>query len=103
MRASELAVPVLPTEALTIPELGGDGIVQVVGVTFGQKITISSLPVGEQATEMLAISVRDDDGNPVMHGAGWDTFGTLYEQRFIELLQAARRVSGIEVAEVKKD
>lgn len=103
MRADEIVRPILPQESLMISELGGDGAVTVVGIRFGQKIALSALPASQQATGMLAMAVVDDDGGPLMSADDWDVFGSLHEDAFISLLQAARRVSGIEVAEAKKD
>lgn len=103
MRADEAARFVLPEERLTAPELGGDGVVLVRGVGFGRKVYLATeAPKHAAATLLVAESVLDEDGKPVMGAEAWDAFALQHEERFLELLSAAKRVSGFDGEAVKK-
>lgn len=104
MRADQAHAFVLPEETLTIPELGGDGVVRVRGIGFGRKVYLATEAPKFAAAAMLASeSVVDEDGFPLMSADAWDAFAAQHEERFLELLQAAKRVSGFDAADVKKD
>jgi hypothetical protein len=104
MRAKEVRSFVLPEETLTIPELGGDGVVKVRGIGFGRKMAIAvSEPAEDRAGLLLEAAVVDEDGEPVMDAEAWDAFAMFHEDRGFELLVAAKRVSGFNSADVKKD
>jgi len=92
----------LPQEQLTIPELGGDGVVLVRGIGFGQKLELIGVPPLRQSLELLAICVLDEDGLALNSADGWDAFAVLHEDQFGELIAAAKRVSGLDAGEVKK-
>lgn len=103
MRVNEVQRCALPERKITIPELGGDGVVTVRSVGFGEKIRIvTAVPPHRTACELVAGAVLDDDGLPVMSADEWDAFAAVHEDRFFELLTAAKDVTGLEVAEVKK-
>ncbi len=90
-------------EQLTIPELGGDGIVTVIGLGFGQKMIVGSDPrVALRASLLAAAAVVDDAGEPVMTAEAWDTFGVQHEAQYIKVLEVARRLSGFDSVAAKK-
>lgn len=93
----------LPEERLAIPELGGDGVVLVRSIGFGQKIQMSIAEPEARAGLMLQYAVKDEDGERLMSAAQWDRFGMEHEDAFLKLSEAARRVSGFDSASVKKD
>jgi hypothetical protein len=99
--ANQFALPA--SEQVTVPELGGDGIVTVHGLGFGKKIDIATDPRPEFRAALLAeATVLDDDGKPVLSAEAWDAFGQQHEEQFVQLLQVARRLSGFDTAAVKK-
>jgi hypothetical protein len=104
MRAEQTQRFALPaSEQLTIPELGGDGIVTVVGLGFGEKMAICRDPRETfRAALLTEAAVLDDDGNRVMSAEGWDAFGIQHEAQYIKLLEVVRRLSGFDAVAVKK-
>lgn len=104
MRAKDrITVASLSEERLTVPSLGGDGVVLIRSITFGQKIHASLAPVERQPCMLLAYSVRDEDGVALMSADEWDRYGLDFEGDFVTLLEAARRVSHMDVTDAKKD
>lgn len=104
MRAKDVAqFDALPSEQVTVPSLGGDGVVTVRGVGFGQKIQLSIAAPEMRAPLLLHYAVRDEAGAPLMSAEQWDLFGLKHEDDFLELASVARRVSAFDVAEAKKD
>lgn len=93
----------LPEERMTVPSLGGDGVVLIRSIGFGAKMFLSSLPHEKRAGAFLAFSVMDEAGAPLMPAEAWDVFGMAHEDDFIELSEAAARVSGLRGDEAKKD
>ena len=94
----------LPEEKLTVPELGGDGAVVVRGIGFGRKMFLATeAPKSDAASMLAADSVVDERGKQLMTAAEWDKFAMLHEEAFLNILAAAKRVSGFDSAEVKKD
>jgi len=104
MRAEQAQKFQLPApEQFTIPELGGDGVVTVVGLGFGEKMVICRDPRESLRAALLTeAAVRDDEGNPVMDAASWDAFGIAHEVQYIKLLEVVRRLSGFDSVAVKK-
>ena len=104
MRADQAQRFSLPTpEQVTVSELGGDGIVTVIGIGFGEKMRRASDRREHLRAALLAeAAVVDDDGNSVMDAESWDAFGVQYEDQFIKLLEVVRRLNGFDAAAVKK-
>ncbi len=104
MRAKDVAAfDALLSEQVTVPSLGGDGVVTVRGVGFGQKIQLSIAAPELRASLLLHYAVRDETGAPLMSAEQWDVFGLRHEDDFLQLASVARRVSAFDVAEAKKD
>jgi hypothetical protein len=104
MRARDRApIDALTEERITVPSLGGDGVVVVRSLTFGQKIQMSIADAERRPAMLLAYTVRDEDGVPLMTADEWDTFGLAHDMDFVELSAAAKRVSALDVADAKKD
>lgn len=93
----------LPEERMTIPSLGGDGVVIVRSIGFGAKMQIGLSDPEQRASLLLSHCVRDEDGRALLTAAQWDTFGMQHEDDFLTLSQVAARVSALGGDEAKKD
>lgn len=104
MRAKDVAVyDVLASESVTMPSLGGDGVVTVRGIGFGQKIQLSVAAPEMRAPLLLQYAVRDETGAQLMTAEQWDLFGLHHEDDFLELTSIARRVSAFDAEQAKKN
>lgn len=104
MRAKDVAAPLpFEEERMTVPSLGGDGVVVVRSLTFGEKIQMSVAPLEERPAMLLAYTVRDEDGRPLMTREQWDRWGLDNDMDFVALTETAKRVSSLDVAAAKKD
>lgn len=104
MRAKDrVTVESLAEERMTVPSLGGDGVVIVRPIGFGVKLQLALCGSELRAATVLAHSVRDEDGEPLGDVEWWDTWGLRNEDDFIELTKAACRVSAFDSADAKKD
>ena len=104
MRAKDrITVESLAEERMTVPSLGGDGVVVVRPIGFGVKLQLALCAPELRAATVLAHSVRDEDGEPIGDAAWWDGYGLRHEDDFLSLTMAARRVSAFDQADAKKD
>lgn len=105
MRADEVKNFAMLEEALVVPSLGGDGAITIKGISFGRKIQIATeTDQKDAATTLVSETVYDADGILLMPDIGsWDAFAVLHEMDFLNILMAARRVSGFDAETVKKD
>ena len=104
MRRSDLKSFSLAQEAVVVPELGGDGAVLVKGASFGQRVRIATdTGKADQASALLAVCVRNQDGEPLLTEEGWDAFGYAHQEQYVSLLLIAKRVSGFDGDDAKKD
>lgn len=101
---ADLARPELEREIATVPELGGDVIVQ--GLLLRDRLAVMSREnpgqFGHVAT-MLAAAVVQADGAPLMTADEWERFGVKHFDRAMSLFMIAKRLCGLEegVAEKK--
>jgi len=102
MRREQLGSFAAPRERVTVPELGGDGVVLVQGIGFGRKLELIAIPPARQSLELLASAVLDEDGVELMPADQWDAFASLHEVAFGQLIEAAKRVSGLDPDAGKK-
>ena len=103
MRRNEAAEVALPEESATILALGGDGVVKIRGIGFGRKIMIIDQPDDMRAAMLLEAAVLDEVGEQLYTAEQWNIFGQSHEMEFLELVIAAKRVSGFDIVEVKKN
>lgn len=104
MRAKDRAdIGRLAEEQMTVPSLGGDGVVIVRSITFGEKIQMSVAPVEKRPAMLLSYSVLDEDGKPLMTAEEWDLFGLSHDLDFVELTTVAGRVSSLDSSDAKKN
>lgn len=106
MIRSDVIVPeTMPEEHLVIACLGGDGAVIVRGLWLAQlrAITAAHTSGEDQTFGMLAQSVLGTDGQPVMLPDEWQRFASVFRKAFNEILDAARRVNGLDRDDVKND
>jgi len=88
---------------MTVPPLGGDGVVLVRSIGFGAKMQMALASASERASILLAHCVRDEDGRQLMSAEQWDAFGTRHEDDFLALSEVAARVSSLSGDEAKKN
>jgi hypothetical protein len=93
----------LPEERITIPSLGGDGVVLVRSMGFGSKIQMSIAESSARAAMILEACVCDEDGERLMDAQAWDVFGLRHPEDFLVLADASRRVSGFNLEDAKKN
>lgn len=104
MRADQVRKFALPApEQLTVPELGGDGVVTVRPLGFGERIDLlrGDRPESRSA-RLCAAAVVDEDGQPLMDANAWDAFAYAHEDQFIVLLTTVTRLAGLDGDAVKK-
>lgn len=104
MRADQVRRFSLPApEQLTVPELGGDGVVTVRPLGFGERIDLlrGDRPASRSA-RLCAAAVVDEDGMPLMDAEAWDGFAYAHEDRFIDVLKTVTRLAGLDGDVVKK-
>ncbi len=104
MRAEQVHKFALPApEQLTVPELGGDGVITVRPLGFGERIDLlrGDRPESRSA-RLCAAAVVDDDGAPLMAADSWDAFAYAHEDAFIPVLRAVTRLAGLDGDAVKK-
>lgn len=113
--------PVLPKEAVDVPEIGGEVIVRGLLLTERLALFVENLPQaqaeGEEAVidgpvaadryihipRMLARTVLAADGKPLWTEAQWEEFGAVHFDVALRLFHVAQRLSGLQVEEAKKN
>ncbi len=119
--------PVLPKEAVDVPEIGGEVIVRGLLLTERLAMFVENLPAtdvvpatsdvvpaqaGTQASgpdryihipRMLARTVLASDGDPLWSEAQWQEFGAVNFEASLRLFRVAQRLSGLDVEEARKN
>jgi len=115
---SRLQPVALPREAVLVPALGGEVIVQ--GLLLSQRLELHALqtdlstPRGDETADqarnragahivplMLAAAVVSPEGRPLWGAADWETFGAVHPGPALELFDVAMRLSGMRVRDVQ--
>lgn len=111
MALSSLTLPPLPRQAVAVPALGGEVIVQ--GLLLSQRLALHALRAdlatpqpGENEPQaaaragaaivprMLAMSVVDPEGKPLWSADQWEQFGAVHPGPALDLFDHAMRLSG---------
>lgn len=113
--------PVLPKEAVDVPEIGGEVIVRGLLLTERLALFVENLPAAEAAGEgpaidgplatdryihiprMLARTVLASDGEPLWTEAQWQEFGAVNFEASLRLFRVAQRLSGLDIEEARKN
>lgn len=110
LKRDNIAAPVLPKEAHAVAGLGGEVIVR--GLLLGERLTLidaaatpSAAGKFDHVAAVLAVTVTDDDGQPVWTAAQWETFGATQDgfAEAMRLFRIAQRLSGLDVEERQKN
>lgn len=104
LRKSDVERPVLPAEAVDVPELGGEVIVR--GLTLSQRLELGvRFRDGgrfRQMAEMLALCVVDADEAELFSVEEWEAFGAKHFEAVLRLSDVAQRLSGFDRVEAGK-
>lgn len=95
LKRSEIPRPVLPAEAVDVPEIGGEVIVR--GLMLSQRLDLGVKYKGagmRQMSAMLALCVVDADGVAVFTEDEWEAFGAGNFDAVLRLSGVAQRLSG---------
>lgn len=102
-----LQAPVLRKEAVPCPGLGGDVVVRM--LTLSERLALMDRTRGEarrygQLADLLAVAAIDaETGEPLMSAEEWDLMAADHWQDALALMEAARRLSGLEAEVVEKN
>lgn len=102
MRLNELIAPTSPEERATCAALGGDGVVIVRGITWAQKTQLAAEDREAQVPQLLAWTIRDEDGTQLMDLESWGVFLGAHQEEALGLAEVSKRVCGYDEVEVKK-
>lgn len=100
---SKIAIPELPKRVVQCDALGGEVIVQ--GATMSARIKLERSARKDSArwiAEVLAITVVDDRGTPIMSADEWDTFAGVMPDPASDLYEVAADVLALKADDVEK-
>ena len=106
LKKSEIKPPVLPKETHEVPEMGGEVVVR--GLLLRERLalfddaTAGAERFGHLAA-VLAACVVDADGIAIWTAEQWETFGATNFDEALRLFNVARRLSGLDAEERKKN
>jgi hypothetical protein len=104
LNRAQISIPVLPKEAVDVPELGGEIIVS--GLPLSKRL---ELYAGQSRGDWLNVSrlleacVLDPEGVPLMSVAEWEAFGAQHFEAALRLVQVSQRLSGLDAEEAGKN
>jgi hypothetical protein len=103
LKKSQIPAPVLPTEAVEVPELGGEVIVRGLLLKDRLALYLDNENGHANLSKLLAATVRDGDGLPVFNVDEWEVFGTSNFGAVVKLFNVARRLSGLDAEVAEKN
>lgn len=96
LRRAEIAAPALHQEEIEVSALGGSVIVRAMPLNLLFEVIDSARAEPQNAVaKLLALSVRDADGEQLWTTEQWATWGASEFEATLALYQAAQRVCGI--------
>lgn len=108
LKRSDLAAPELPRETVAVPALGGDVIVR--GLRLSERLALfAGLRTDadgrsyDHIAKLLAATVVDDDGAPLLTEAEWEAFGGRHFEAVLALFGVARRLAGLDAEVIEKN
>jgi len=103
LNRSEIPVPILPKETVTVPSLGGDVVVQ--GLMLSDRIEILFMESAAKRIDLsllLSKTVVDDKGDAIYTQQQWELFGATNFNDALVLFKAAKRLCGLDADVAKK-
>lgn len=119
---NQARAPVLPKEAVDVPEIGGEVIVRGLLLTERLALFVENLPAAQAAGEegapidgapsanryihiprMLARTVLASDGEPLWTETQWEEFGAVHFEASLALFRTAQRLSGLDIEDARKN
>lgn len=104
LKKGAIAAPTLPRRTVDVPSLGGAVVVR--GLKLSQRLAMA---VGVDAEDrfrmvpaMLAVTVVDAADEPIFTESQWEEFGAAHLGDAMTLFDAARALSGMDEAALKK-
>lgn len=105
LKRDQIAAPVLPKEAVEVPEMGGEVVVR--GLLLRERLALFDDAKGGERyghiSAVLAACVVDADGRQVWSAEQWEQFGARHFEAALRLFDVARRLSGLDAEERKKN
>lgn len=107
LKKTDITRPVVPKETVPVPALGGDVVVR--GLMLSERLGLYASRAGRDGKalldvpEILALCVLDGDGLPVFDVTEWDAFGIKNGEAALQLFNVARRLSGLDAEDAKKN
>lgn len=112
MKASAFKAPVLPKEAVTLPD-GSEVHVRALKLTerLAVRRQVAVLTEGKGVEEsltlmvprLLAMAVVDEDGKPLLDADGWDEYGASHPAAVLDLFNKASDLSGFSSEAAEKN
>lgn len=122
---NQARAPVLPKEAVDVPEIGGEVIVRGLLLTERLALFVENLPAAQAAggvdngdppidgapsanryihiPRMLARTVLASDGEPLWTETQWEEFGAVHFEASLALFRTAQRLSGLDIEDARKN
>lgn len=104
--AATAAIPDLPREDVSLPELGGDVVVQ--GLLLRDRMALFAGMRADDAgfgsmARLLHLAVVAPDGKPLLSEAEWERFGGAHFGAALRVFTVAKRLSGLDAEDVEKN
>jgi hypothetical protein len=94
---SEVRRPALPKRAVAVPELGGEVVVR--GLLLKDRLALfrdgSETRDYEFVANVLAVTVLDNEGEPLFTSDEWNEFGAVHIKAAMDLFGVASELSGL--------
>lgn len=106
LKKAEVKTPMLPSEEVDVPALGGK--VRVQGLLLSARLSIfDDAEVRGKGfwhiARLLSATVVDADGDPIFSEAEWEMFGGEHLDEAMVLYAVCRRLNGMDSAGAKKN
>lgn len=105
LKRDQIPAPVLPKEAHEVPELGGEVIVR--GLLLRERLALFDDAQGGERfghlSAVLSACVIDADGQQIWTAEQWEQFGASHFEAALKLFNVAKRLSGLDAEERKKN
>jgi hypothetical protein len=110
VKKSEVQLPTLPEEVVSVPELGGDVLVRGLGLAERMALSQEFKATTGRITRsfghlapLLSASVLDADDEPLFTSAEWEAFGAKHYAAAMNLWDIAWRLSDLDGKEAEKN
>lgn len=105
LKRSDIPRPILPMEAISVAELGGEVIVR--GLRLSERLELGTRHdieegYARQMLRILAACVIDADHEPIFTVDEWEAFGAKHPKPTVELWDVASRLSGLNAEDAEK-